>query len=66
MLGRSFSESDPKLTPRASLSFFIEHIAQNASQPRSLKLRIVARCNTVGFPWRGLKPAFGIYSDMHF
>ena len=66
LLTLSSSRFDPKLTPRASLSFFIEHIAQNASQPRSFKLRIVAHCNTVGLPWRGLKPAFGIYSDMHF
>ena len=41
--GRAVSvANDPELTPKASLSFFIEHIAQNASQPRSFKLRIVA------------------------
>jgi len=50
---------DSELTPRASVSFFIELIAQNALQPRSFESRIVALLRYVGFPWRGLKPAFG-------
>src|SRR5262249_19754252 len=54
LLAMSISHFDPELTPSASLSFFIEHIAQNARSRDPV-------ATSLAFHGRGLKPGFPIY-----